>query len=398
MEGRHDQSAMDQTRDARSRRARWRAAPAEQLVAEGREIGVQVAASHDGELVIDVAAGIADPASGRPVDPDTLFHVFSVTKGVLVTALHIQAERGLLDYDDPVARHWRDYGANGKAATTIRQVLQHRSGLPQMPPEVTPERMCDWDWMVAQLAAMAPLVPPGTRMLYQSMTHGWLIGEIVRRSDPARRTIGRYVREEIATPLGITDLWIGLPEAAAPRLAQLVVARPAGPSSASFYTRSVLHAGRHGCRRCSSGGWCAHAAEVAGVGGIFNARSCARFWALLANGGALDGVRLLSADRVASFSRPLGSLDDPDIAAFGGQLPSIDGFWLGGPAPAGRGGEASPGAICHPGAGNSMGWADPATRLGAAICHNRMSDPGGADATLERLPTPSALASASTRS
>jgi CubicO group peptidase (beta-lactamase class C family) len=352
---------------------------AERLIADGREIGVQVAAYLDGALVIDVAAGIADPASGRRVDPDTLFHVFSVTKGVLVAALQLQAERGRLDLDDPVTRHWPDYAANGKEATTIRQVLQHRSGLPQMPPDVTPERMCDWEWMVAALAAMAPLVPPGTRTLYQSMTHGWLIGEIVRRTDPGSRTIGQFVREEIAEPLGITDLWIGLPDAAATRLARLVDARPPSPPSA-LYARSVPPQvdmvpavfERPDVR----------AAEIAGVGGIFNARSSARFWAMLAQGGALDGVRLLSTERVAGFNRPLDGHDDPDIAAFGGQLPSIDGFWLGGPAPAVAAAK-HPSAICHPGAGNSMGWADPARRLGAAICHNRMSEPGGEDATLE---------------
>jgi CubicO group peptidase (beta-lactamase class C family) len=124
------------------------------------------------------------------------------------------------------------------------------------------------------------------------------------------------------------------------------------------------------------------AAEIAGVGGIFNARSCARFWAVLAEGGALDGVRLLSPERAAAFNRPLGGAEDPDIAAFGGQLPSIDGFWLGGPATAVAAAK-HPSAICHPGAGNSMGWADPARRMAVAICHNRMSDPGGADATLE---------------
>jgi CubicO group peptidase (beta-lactamase class C family) len=124
------------------------------------------------------------------------------------------------------------------------------------------------------------------------------------------------------------------------------------------------------------------AAELAGVGGIFNARSSARFWAMLAQGGTLDGVRLLSVDRVAGFDRPLGTPDDPDIAAFGGQLPSIEGFWLGGPAAAVAAAKHAS-AICHPGAGNSMGWADPARRLAVAICHNRMSDPGGGDATLE---------------
>jgi CubicO group peptidase (beta-lactamase class C family) len=378
MEQRHDQSAMDEpvTIDRANQMVRR---TAERLIAEGRETGVQVAAYLDGELVIDVAAGIADPDTGRPVDPDTLFHVFSVTKGVLVTALHIQAERGRLDLDDPVTRHWPEYGANGKTATTIRQVLQHRSGLPQMPPEVTPERICDWEWMVAELAAMAPLVPPGTRTLYQSMTHGWLIGEIVRRTDPGFRTIGRFVREEIAEPLGISDLWISLPDDAAPRLARLIDARPAGPPS-ELYARSVppqVDMVPAVFERAD-----VRAAEIAGVGGIFNARSSARFWAMLAEGGALDGVRLLSPERVAVFNRPLGKPDDPDIAAFGGQLPSIDGFWLGGPAPAVAAAKHSR-AICHPGAGNSMGWADPATRLGAAICHNRMSEPGGADATLE---------------
>jgi CubicO group peptidase (beta-lactamase class C family) len=354
-------------------------ATAERLIAEGREIGVQVAAWRDGKLVIDVAAGIADPQTGRTVTPDTLFHTFSVTKGVLVTALHLQAERGRLNLDDPVIRHWPEYGANGKAATTIRQLLQHRSGLPQMPPEVTPERMGDWEWMVARLAAMVPLAPPGTRTLYQSMTHGWLIGEIVRRSDPGFRTIGKFVREEIAEPLAIADLWIGLPDAEAPRLARLIDARPPRPPS-ELYARSVPPQvdmvpavfERPDVR----------AAEIAGVGGIFTARSCARFWAMLAQGGALDGVRLLSPERVTGFSRSLGGPDDPDIAAFGGQIPSVDGFWLGGPAPAVAAAK-HPWAICHPGAGNSMGWTDPTARLGAAICHNRMSEPGGADATLE---------------
>jgi CubicO group peptidase (beta-lactamase class C family) len=293
----------------------------------------------------------------------------------------MQAERGLLDLDDPVMRHWPAYGANGKAATTVRQVLQHRSGLPQMPADVTPELMCDWEWMVDQLAAMAPLAPPGTQTLYQSMTHGWLIGEIVRQSDPAGRRIGRYVREEIAEPLGITDLWIGLPDAATPRLARLTNATPAHPANA-LYARSVPPQvdmvpavfERPDVR----------AAEIAGVGGIFNARSSARFWAMLAQGGALDGVRLLSADRVAGFNRPLGAASDPDITAFGGPIPSVDGFWLGGHeppvAPA-----AHARAICHPGAGNSFGWADPVTRLAAAICHNRMFEPASRneDSTLE---------------
>ena len=108
---------------------------------------MQVAAYRGGELAIDTWAGLADPATARKVDGDTLFNVYSVTKAVAATALHVQADRGLIDYDAPVARYWPEYGTRGKARTTVRDVLTHRACVPQMPQAVTPERMCDWAWM-----------------------------------------------------------------------------------------------------------------------------------------------------------------------------------------------------------------------------------------------------------
>jgi CubicO group peptidase (beta-lactamase class C family) len=116
-------------------------------------------------------------------------------------------------------------------------------------------------------------------------------------------------------------------------------------------------------------------AGIAGVGGIFTARSCARFWSMLANGGALDGVRLLSADRVAAFNIPRTRADEPDLVMFGMALPlSGAGFWLGGPQPPVAAVKYAR-AICHPGAGNSIGWADVDTGLAVSVCHNRMKDP-----------------------
>jgi len=97
------------------------------------EIGVQVAAYLGEDLVIDAWGGLANPETGRLVDGDTLFNVFSVTKGVAATALHIQAERGHIDYDAPVAAYWPDYGVNGKERATVRDALSHRTGTPQMP-------------------------------------------------------------------------------------------------------------------------------------------------------------------------------------------------------------------------------------------------------------------------
>jgi len=246
-----------------------------------------------------------------------------------------------------------------------------------MPVGVTPEQMCDWDWMIAQIAALTPIAPPGSRALYQSMTHGWLIGELVRRTDPQHRDIGRFVREEIAEPLGITDLWVGLPEEAAPRVAKLSLAYEPITNGPELYSASMPPQvdlipavfERPEVMR----------APIAGVGGIFNARSSARFWAMLAQGGALDGVRLLSAERVATFNQPRSNADEPDIVMYGQPLPlSEAGYWLGQenpPCAAARYRRV----ICHPGAGNTQGFADMQKRFAFAFCHNRMQMPQSRD-------------------
>jgi CubicO group peptidase (beta-lactamase class C family) len=117
----------------------------EGAIREQGEVGLQVAVYHRGELVVDAWGGVADETTGRKVDADTLFPVFSVVKAVTATALHIQAERGLIAYDQPVARYWPEFAAQGKEHATIRDALSHRLGIPQMPEGVTPELMCDYD-------------------------------------------------------------------------------------------------------------------------------------------------------------------------------------------------------------------------------------------------------------
>src|SRR5258707_313389 len=128
----------------------------DRVVSSGMEIGVQVVAYLDGVKVVDACAGLVDPTGDRKVQSDTLFNVFSVTKAVTATALHLQAERGRIGYDDLVVKHWPEYGKHGKQKTTVRDILSHRAGVPQMPPGVTPEQMCDWDYMVAAIAELTP--------------------------------------------------------------------------------------------------------------------------------------------------------------------------------------------------------------------------------------------------
>ena len=345
-------------------------------IAEGGEIGLQVAAYLNGELAVDVWGGLADETTGRRVDGDTLFPVFSVTKAVTATALHIQAERGLIDYDKPIAHYWPEFAAQGKDKATVRDALTHRTGIPLMPEGVSPEQMCDFDWMVDRLAKMKPVFVPGTTSAYHSYTFGWIIAECVRRTDPKRRPFGSFVQEEICAPLEIDNLWIGIPPAVEPRVAKLtnMLAPPPGTPAPGPLRLGAIPAqvgviqevfGRSDVRR----------ACIPGAGGIMNARSEARFFAMLANGGDLNGVRLLSSERIRSFSTLRSNPDEIDQVLARVVNLSIGGFHLGGespPAPPVIG--RNPHVISHPGAGGSIGWADPDARLAVGICHNRMFD------------------------
>ncbi len=332
------------------------------------EVGIQVAAYLDGKLILNACAGLADRETGKPVTADTLFPVFSVTKGVTAAALHLQAERGLLDVGDPVAKHWPEYGRHGKERTTIRDALSHRAGIPQMPPGCTPERMADWDWMVRGIEELTPIFPPGTANAYHVLIWGWIIGEIVRRTDLRHRSFAQFVRDEILKPLNIVDLYLGVPPSQSRRIAKLIGGNsifgedPYGTMPTAVFPGSDVH-NLPTVQQCCD----------PGAGAICTAEAMARFFAMVANGGELDGVRLLSEARVRSFTEFRDDPHSPDkilpIPVWFG----ANGFWLGGEL-----NSSSPlvgdsrNVIYSPGAGGSIAWADLDMRLAVAICHNEM--------------------------
>ena len=340
------------------------------------EVGLQVAAYLDGKLVLDVCGGSADQTTDRMVDGDTLFTVFSATKGVAATALHIQAERGLLEYDRPISQYWPEFAQQGKGHVTVRQTLDHSIGVPGMPPGCTIDQMCDWDFMTAAIAAMAPVWEPGTKHGYHAYTFGWMVGELVRRVDPRLRPFGRWIQDEICAPLGIDSLWMGIPDEVEPRVARLTNMPPPAQPVAIPPDALILKAippslgvtqevfGRPEVRR----------ACIPGAGGIMNARSLAHHYAMVANGGELDGVRMLSKERIDQMCALQSDETDQVI---GQAYRRGMGYWLGGEplnantAVIGR----NPRAFGHPGAGGSIGWADPDARLAVAILKNRMLAP-----------------------
>ncbi|MBB2914375.1 CubicO group peptidase (beta-lactamase class C family) [Streptosporangium becharense] len=335
------------------------------------EIGIAVAAYHRGELIVDAVAGVTDVTTGTPVDERTLFPVFSVTKGVTAAALHLQAERGLVDLQAPIARYWPEFAAAGKHTVTVEQALSHRAGIPQMPAGVTPQLLADWQWMTDRIAHLTPRYEPGTTNAYHVLVWGWIIGEVVRRTDPAHRPFDVFVTEEICAPLGVTDFHLGVPDDDLGRVATLyggdafTIADQHDISPRAVFPGSQVH-NQPVMRQ----------AVDPGAGAITTAASVARIFAMLAEGGRLDGVRLLSPDRIATFTRPRTDAHAPDQVLTIPVWFGANGFWLGG----------EPGAsdplvgdhrsiIYSPGAGGSVAWADLRDRIAVAICHNNMDAP-----------------------
>ncbi len=130
----------------------------DQLVQDGPEIGLQVAAYLNGNLVVDTCAGMADPFVGRPVTSDTLFMAASCTKGIVATCIHILADRGALDYDMPISRCWPEFAAHGKERVTVRHALTHQAGIPQLPEMTSPMMLCNWDAMCAAIADLEEII------------------------------------------------------------------------------------------------------------------------------------------------------------------------------------------------------------------------------------------------
>ncbi|MFE1396974.1 serine hydrolase domain-containing protein [Nocardiopsis dassonvillei] len=335
------------------------------------ELGIQVAAYLNGELIVDACAGEVEPG-GAPVTTTTLFPVFSVTKAITATALHLQAERGLVDYLAPVARYWPEFGAAGKEEMTVRDLLSHRGGIPWMPEGVTPEKQADWEWMTERIERTEPAFAPGTVNCYHALIWGWAVGELVRRTDGCRRGFDAFVREELLDPLGIDDIHLGLDPRHDGRVAVLVGgAVPQGvPEEFLKGMPAAVYPGAEVYNTAL-----ARRTVNPGAGGIGTASAFARFFALLAGRGELDGIRLLSTERVEELTTPRPHADEPDLYMGKPARLSSYGYWVGS---SGEGAYpvlgANPRILHHPGAGGSLAWAELDTGLAVSICHNAMHD------------------------
>ncbi|UCE11007.1 MAG: beta-lactamase family protein [Candidatus Thorarchaeota archaeon] len=341
----------------------------DRLVASGEEIGLQVAAYVDGELVVDAWAGVTDEASRHAIDGNTLFTSWSTTKGFVATCLHILVDRGLVDYDTTVAMYWPEFSVSNKDKITVRHVLTHSAGIPHMPEGVTPEMMTDWDAMCSAIAKQELLWTPGEKTGYHFWVFGWIIGEIIRRVDG--RPIAQFVQEEVCQPLGIEGFYLGIPDDVEHRVAPLREEhRPAEGASETDDLLQRVEPPRVTCAEVINRPDIRRA-SIPACGGIMTARAIARHYAMLAGHGELDGTRILSAARV-DVIRALQTDDLDEV--YGARIRRGLGYFLGGDVnlnwsmAMGRIGRE----FGHPGWGGSIGFADPEERLSFGLTKNLM--------------------------
>ncbi len=354
--------------------------------------GGAVCVYHQGECVVDVWGGVRDEA-GRAWERDTMAPSFSTTKGVASTLVHIMVDRGLLAYDDRVAQHWPGFGEAGKERITVRQVLSHQSGLYHIRQMIDDaERMLDWDYMVRAIEKASPVHEPGQRTGYHGLTYGFLVGELLQRV--TQRSFSQLVQDELVKPLGLDGMYVGLPQEAVHRTAELLwprrsfrlpevfVAPELGSPGAAILlaTRSwqwlLRRAGiqldiesiydalaPRGIRSFDFGAHRTLRAAIPAANGVFTARALARMYAALAGGGALEGCTLLSRGTLARATEVQVEAPHRVVVPF-------DMRWRLGYHGVATSRGLPRRAFGHFGFGGSGAWADPTRDLAVALVVN----------------------------
>lgn len=266
---------------------------------ERGEVGASIAIYLEGKLEVNLWGGLADKASSSPWKEDTMALVFSATKGLAAMCMHILVDRGLISFDAKVAKYWPEFAANGKAEITIGMVLSHQAGLPVFQEALPDGALKNWPLIISRLEAEAPLWAPGTQTGYHSLTLGYLQGEILRRV--TGKTIGQFLHEEIAKPLG-ADIWIGLPTEHHGRVATAYFddPNPDSPLFAKIMAEPNSMVGKMVTNRGNDTGpeninsAARRSAEIPASGGIVTAKGLARAYSPLSLDGSVDEVRIVN--------------------------------------------------------------------------------------------------------
>ena len=263
----------------------------------GEDVGASVSVTVEGETVVDIWGGWADEAQTTPWGRDTITNVWSTTKTMTFLSTLVLAERGLLGYHEKVSTYWPEFAQNGKADIEVRHLMGHTSGVSAWEQPVAVEDIYDWEKSTSMLAAQAPWWTPGEGSGYHPLNQGHLLGEVIRRIDG--RMLGQFFADEIAGPLD-ADFHIGLDPSEFDRVSNVIPPPALAIDMSTMDPDSVLIKTFTGPAPDATESWTPEwrQATIGAANGHGNARSVARIQAIVANGGTVDGVELLSPDTI----------------------------------------------------------------------------------------------------
>jgi CubicO group peptidase (beta-lactamase class C family) len=348
---------------------------------ERDELGAACAIYHKGKMVVDLWGGYRDLERRQPWEEDTLVLVYSTTKGLAGMTMALAHSRGMIDYDEKVSNYWPQFAQNGKENITVRRLLSHQAGLSAMDRPLDLKTIADPDSLAATIARQKPAWEPGTRHGYHGISLGWYEGELIRRVDPQRRSMGEFFRDEIAEPLGL-EFYIGVPpEVPGSRIAEIEAFRPlrmlfhlhtlppgmvlALMNPRSLTSRSLNHMKLRSPVDLNRPEF--RAVEVPAGGGVGLVRSIAKAYDVFATGGHELGITAETLHALTTPAAPPSS-GVRDMVLHTDTLFSL-GYMK--PFPAFNFG-ASEKAFGTPGLGVSFGYADPDARIGFAYAPNKL--------------------------
>jgi CubicO group peptidase (beta-lactamase class C family) len=340
------------------------------------ELGGACCVYHRGEKVVDLWGGIRDKATGEPWEEGTMVLVHSTTKGLTAMTLAVAHSRGWLDYEQRVCGYWPEFAQQGKGSITVRQLLAHQAGLFAFDEQADRNLIADLDRLAVVLARQKPVWEPGTRQAYHAISLGYYEGELLRRVDPGHRSLGQFFQDEIASPLGL-DFYIRLPESipnsslatlARPGLVAMLLGFPIRVTLAAFSRRSNITRALVGSEfpRDEQRVY-ARNFEVPSGGGVGTARAIAHAYSVFATGGRELQLR---PETLQALSAPA----IPSAHGFHDECMKGDGvrFSLGFMKPSPVWPFGNEGSFGSPGAGGSLGFADPKAAVGYGYVTSQM--------------------------
>ncbi len=349
--------------------------------------GAQLAVFRHGKKVVDVGGGWARASDHKPVTPETMFVLYSSTKGLAALCMHMLRDTGTFDYDDLLSKYWPEFAQNGKEQATITHMLGHRIGNTVGPDWLTYKQWGDFRQCAKAMEELAPRWTPGEANGYHPLNYGFMINEVMQRTDG--RDCGKFFQEEVAAPLGLDSLFIGLPESEEDRVA-CVYEAPADresitqmaklmgftPDEEYFgFQRSIMFEEGLAPQDLPFPEWDnifnrpeVHRVVLPGGGGISSARDIAKVYAMLAQGGSWAGKQFLSQ---ATLDKSLGPTSEDGAIDRSLRIPVIygQGWMLGHLA---RG--ASLRTFGHPGKGGQTCVADLDRGLSFAFLNTGQKD------------------------